>query len=155
MVNLYDVLEGKTEENLKIKRLRELEIKYGDSLEDAIKTNEYRDFFINRLPYLLQDFLETGIIKLAKNDEKTLNYLIGFLKRNNLKYSYSSYGNTLSYIIFIIDLRKESIKDMLIMPYYAELQKILRYEKSVRDMNQEKIIFQNKNKEWLESKRER
>ena len=149
MLNLYDVLEGKKVENSKAKRLRELEIKFGDSLEDAIKTNEYREFFITKLPYLLQEFLETGMIKLAKNDEKTLNYLINFLKRNNLQYFYSSYGNTFPYLIFNIELRKESAKDMLIMPYYAELQEILRYEKSIREMQQEKIAFQNNNQEWL------
>ena len=155
MLNLYDVLEGKKVEDAKAKRLRELEIKYGDSLEDAIKTNDYREFFITRLPYLIQEFLENGSIKLAKSDEITLNYLINFLKRNDLQYSYSSYGNTFPYIMFIIDLRKESVKDKLIMPYYAELQEILRYEKSVREMQQEKIAFQNNNQEWLEAKRER
>ncbi len=155
MLNLYDVLDGKKVENAKAKRLRELEIKYSDSLEDAIKTNEYREFFIIKLPYLLQEFLENGSIKLAKSDEATLNYLISFLKRNNLQYSYSSYGNTFPYLMFMIDLRKESAKDKLIMPYYAELQEILRYEKSVRDMQEEKIAFQNKNKEWLEAKKAR
>lgn len=155
MLNLYDVLDGKKVEDSKAKRLRELEIKYSDSLEDAIKTNEYREFFITRLPNLLQEFLETGSIKLAKNDTTALNYLIGFLQRNNILYSYSSYGNTFPYLMFMIDLRKESAKDKLIMPYYAELQEMLRYEKSVREMQQEKIAFQNNNKEWLETKRER
>ena len=155
MLNLYDVLDGKKVEDAKAKRIRELEIKYGDSLEDAIKTNEYREFFITRLPNLLQEFLETGSIKLAKNDTTTLNYLIGFLKRNNILYSYSSYGNTFPFIIFLIDLRKASAKDMLVMPYYAELQEMLRYEKSVSEMQQEKIAFQNNNQEWLESKKAR
>ncbi len=155
MLNLYDVLDGKKVEDSKAKRLRELEIKYGDSLEDAIKTNEYREFFITRLPNLLREFLETGSIKFVKNDTTALNYLIGFLKRNNILYSYSSYGNTFPYLMFMIDLRKESAKDKLIMPYYAELQEMLRYEKSVREMQQEKIAFQNNNKEWLETKRER
>ena len=155
MLNLYDVLDGKKVEDAKAKRLRELEIKYGDSLEDTIKTIEYREFFITRLPNLLQEFLENGIIKLAKDDTKALNYLIGFLKRNNLQYSYSSYGNTFSYLIFNIYLRKESFKDMLVMPYYAELQEMLRYEKSVREMHQEKIDFQNNNKEWIEAKKAR
>ena len=155
MLNLYDVLEGKKVENSRAKKLRELEIKYGDSLEDAIKTNEYREFFITRLPNLLQEFLETGMIKIAKNDVTTLNYLISFLKRNNLQYFYSSYGNTFPYLIFNIDLRIESAKDMLIMPYYAELQEILRYEKSISEMQQEKMDFQNNNKEWLERKKGR
>ena len=44
---------------------------------------------------------------------------------------------------------------MLIMPYYAELQEILRYEKSISEMQQEKIDFQNNNKEWLERKKGR
>ena len=155
MLNLYDVLEGKKVENSRAKKIRELEIKYGDSLEDAIKTNEYREFFITRLPNLLQEFLETGMIKIAKNDVTTLNYLISFLKRNNLQYFYSSYGNTFPYLIFNIDLRIESAKDMLIMPYYAELQEILRYEKSISEMQQEKMDFQNNNKEWLERKKGR
>lgn len=155
MLNLYDVLEGKKVENSRTKKLRELEIKYGDSLEDAIKTNEYREFFTTRLPNLLQEFLETGMIKIAKNDVTTLNYLISFLKTNNLQYFYSSYGNTFPYLIFNIDLRIESAKDMLIMPYYAELQEILRYEKSISEMQQEKIDFQNNNKEWLERKKGR
>ena len=101
MLNLYDVLEGKKVENSRTKKLRELEIKYGDSLEDAIKTNEYREFFTTRLPNLLQEFLETGMIKIAKNDVTTLNYLISFLKTNNLQYFYSSYGNTFQYLILI------------------------------------------------------
>lgn len=155
MLNLYDVLEGKKVGDTKSKRLRELEVKYSDSLEDAIKTHEYKEFFITRLPYLLQEFLENGSIKLVKSDEVTLNYLIDFLKRNNLLYSYSSYGNTFPYLMFLIDLRKESAKDKLIMPYYAELQEILRYEKSIREMQQEKIAFQNNNKEWLEKKKGR
>ena len=155
MLNLYDVLEGKKVENSRAKKLRELEIKYGDSLEDAIKTNEYREFFITRLPNLLQEFLETGMIKIAKNDVTTLNYLISFLKRNNLQYFYSSYGNTFPYLIFNIDLRIESAKDMLIMPYYAELQEILRYEKSISEMQQQKMDLQNNNKEWLERKKGR